>query len=78
MKTLPLEGVKVVDLSRVLAGPHCSMALGDLGAHIIKVERSGSGDDTRGWGPPFASDGESAYRSTTLTPLSGSVFMMFL
>ena len=61
MKTLPLEGVKVVDLSRVLAGPHCSMALGDLGAHVIKVERSGSGDDTRGWGPPFASDGESAY-----------------
>ena len=65
MKTLPLEGVKVVDLSRVLAGPHCSMALGDLGAHIIKVERSGSGDDTRGWGPPFASDGESAYFLST-------------
>ena len=65
MKTLPLEGVKVVDLSRVLAGPHCSMALGDLGAHIIKVERSGSGDDTRGWGPPFAADGESAYFLST-------------
>ena len=65
MKTLPLEGVKVVDLSRVLAGPHCTMALGDLGAHIIKVERSGSGDDTRGWGPPFASDGESAYFLST-------------
>jgi len=65
MKTLPLKGVKVVDLSRVLAGPHCSMALGDLGAHIIKVERSGSGDDTRGWGPPFASDGESAYFLST-------------
>jgi crotonobetainyl-CoA:carnitine CoA-transferase CaiB-like acyl-CoA transferase len=65
MKTLPLDGVKVVDLSRVLAGPHCSMALGDLGAHIIKVERSGSGDDTRGWGPPFAADGESAYFLST-------------
>ena len=65
MKTLPLEGVKVVDLSRVLAGPHCSMVLGDLGARIIKVERTGSGDDTRGWGPPFAADGESAYFLST-------------
>ncbi|QJR36300.1 CaiB/BaiF CoA transferase family protein [Gemmatimonas groenlandica] len=65
MKTLPLQGVRVVDLSRVLAGPHCSMALGDLGADIIKVERAGSGDDTRGWGPPFAPDGESAYFLST-------------
>lgn len=65
MKPLPLEGVKVVDLSRVLAGPQCSMMLGDLGAHIIKVERAGSGDDTRGWGPPFAADGESAYFLST-------------
>ena len=65
MKRLPLEGIKVVDLSRVLAGPHCSMMLGDLGAHIIKVERTGSGDDTRGWGPPFDADGESAYFLST-------------
>lgn len=65
MTTLPLEGVKVVDLSRILAGPHCSMALGDLGAQIIKVERAGSGDDTRGWGPPFAPDGQSAYFLST-------------
>ncbi len=65
MKTLLLDGVKVVDLSRVLAGPHCSMALGDLGAQIIKVERAGSGDDTRGWGPPFAPNGESAYFLST-------------
>lgn len=65
MKTLPLSGVKVVDLSRVLAGPHCSMMLGDLGAQIIKVERTGTGDDTRGWGPPFAPDGESAYFLST-------------
>jgi crotonobetainyl-CoA:carnitine CoA-transferase CaiB-like acyl-CoA transferase len=65
MKRLPLEGIKVLDLSRVLAGPHCSMVLGDLGAHIIKVERTGSGDDTRGWGPPFAADGESAYFLST-------------
>ncbi|WP_411279568.1 CaiB/BaiF CoA transferase family protein [Gemmatimonas sp.] len=65
MKTLPLDGIKVVDLSRVLAGPHCSMTLGDLGAQIIKVERAGTGDDTRGWGPPFAPDGESAYFLST-------------
>jgi len=65
MATLPLENIKVVDLSRVLAGPHCSMLLGDLGAQIIKVERAGTGDDTRGWGPPFAPDGESAYFLST-------------
>src|SRR5215210_4317115 len=53
--------LRVVDLSRVLAGPVCSMMLGDLGADVIKVERRGQGDETRGWGPPFAADGESAH-----------------
>lgn len=53
--------LKVVDLSRVLAGPLCTMILGDLGAHVIKVERSAAGDETRGWGPPFDERGESAY-----------------
>jgi crotonobetainyl-CoA:carnitine CoA-transferase CaiB-like acyl-CoA transferase len=56
----PLEGVKVVDLSRVLAGPYCTMALADQGADVVKVERPQGGDETRSWGPPFAG-GESAY-----------------
>ena len=56
----PLSGVRVLDLSRVLAGPFCTMLLGDLGAEVIKVERPGGGDDTREWAPPFAA-GESAY-----------------
>src|SRR3954462_13795012 len=51
--TGPPDGVPVVDLTRALAGPHAAMMLGDLGARVIKVENPGSGDDTRGWGPPF-------------------------
>ena len=57
----PLSGIRIADFSRVLAGPHATMTLGDLGADVVKVERPGVGDETRTWAPPAASDGESTY-----------------
>jgi formyl-CoA transferase/CoA:oxalate CoA-transferase len=56
----PLDGLTVLDLSRVLSGPYCTMLAADMGARVIKIEHPGRGDDTRAWGPPFQ-DGESAY-----------------
>jgi formyl-CoA transferase len=54
----PLEGIKFLDLSRVLAGPWCTQLLADLGAEVVKIERPGAGDDTRHWGPPWFGEGE--------------------
>jgi crotonobetainyl-CoA:carnitine CoA-transferase CaiB-like acyl-CoA transferase len=78
----PLEGIKVCDLTRILAGPFATMKLGDMGADIIKVERPGQGDDTRSWGPPFM-DGLSCYhlsinrskRSLTLNLKTGGAIL---
>ena len=61
---LPLKGIKVLDISRVLTGPFCTMILGDLGAEVIKIEIPGTGDETRSWGPPYV-EGESAYYLST-------------
>lgn len=60
-KIQPLQGIRVIDISRALAGPFCAMMLGDLGADVIKVERPGRGDESRSWGPPFVGQPTEAY-----------------
>ncbi len=68
----PLKGLKVLDLSRILAGPTCTQLFGDLGAEIIKIERPGKGDDTRSWGPPFLKDESGAETSESAYYLSAN------
>jgi crotonobetainyl-CoA:carnitine CoA-transferase CaiB-like acyl-CoA transferase len=69
----PLTGLRVLDLSRVLAGPYCTMMLADLGAEIVKIEQPGNGDETRGWGPPFAGDDAAYYLAVNRSKRSVAV-----
>ncbi|WP_328335183.1 MULTISPECIES: CaiB/BaiF CoA transferase family protein [unclassified Streptomyces] len=71
--TGPLEGVLVADFSRVLAGPLCTMTLADLGATVVKVERPGSGDDTRSWGPPWSATSSTYFESVNRSKLSAAL-----
>ncbi|XP_054416535.1 succinate--hydroxymethylglutarate CoA-transferase isoform X2 [Pongo abelii] len=74
----PLEGVKILDLTRVLAGPFATMNLGDLGAEVIKVERPGVGDDTRTWGPPFVGTESTYYLSVNRNKKLAAVCDVFV
>ena len=68
----PLDHLRVIDMSRILAGPWCGQTFADLGAEVIKIERPGTGDDTRGWGPPFMSDAEGNETDTAAYFLSAN------
>ena len=63
----PLDGTTVVDFTRVLSGPYCTMLLADMGARVIKIEQPGRGDDTRAWGPPFVTVRARIFSASTAT-----------
>src|SRR6202008_1491460 len=69
----PLSGTRVVDLTRALAGPYCTLLLGDMGADVIKIELPGSGDETRQWGPPFVAGESSYFMSVNRNKRSGTL-----
>ena len=71
-KIQPLQGIRVLDISRALAGPFCTMMLGDLGADVIKVERPGRGDESRSWGPPFVGEPSETYPGESTYYLSAN------
>jgi crotonobetainyl-CoA:carnitine CoA-transferase CaiB-like acyl-CoA transferase len=68
-----LEGITILDLTRVLSGPYCTMLLADLGARVIKIEQPGKGDDTRAWGPPFLANESAYFLSTNRTKESVTI-----
>src|SRR4051812_50196437 len=71
----PLDGIRVVDLSRVLAGPYATMVLADLGADVVKVEHPRGGDETRSWGPPYTGGGAADFLAVNRSKRRGAIHL---